>query len=239
MTAVVDGSAPMTVPTVEDRLDRLSAQVEELAVELRRQREARQRWEELAHELILVSRGAMDVVSRELDDLSTDVAADDLAEFARTLVRSMPKLRTLLLQLDSLTELGGEVTSLGSAGMAKLSETLATAEGRGYFTFARGSADIVDRVVTSFSAEDVRALRENIVLILGSVKEITQPEVMGMLRRTASTAQHLEGEQGAPPSLLSLLRRMREPPTRRGLARILAMLHSVGEPGRPPTNTNS
>jgi len=77
------------------------------------------------------------------------------------------------------------------------------------------------------------------VLILGSVKEITQPEVMGMLRRTASTAQHLEGEQGAPPSLLSLLRRMREPPTRRGLARILAMLHSVGEPGRPPTNTNS
>ena len=67
---------------------------------------------------------------------------------------------------------------------------------------------------------------------------MTEPED-ALLRRTASTAQHLEAEQGAPPSLLSLLRRMREPPTRRGLARILAMLHSVGEPGRPPTNSNS
>jgi uncharacterized protein YjgD (DUF1641 family) len=220
----------LTQPSVDQRLDHLTAQVEELVAEMRRQREAREQWSELSHELAPVTRDALDVASRELAELSHDVTLDDAAEFARTLARSLPKLKAMLVQLDSMADLTHEVNSIAGAGVARLSDTLADAERKGYFTFARHGAEMVEEVVTSFSEDDVVALRENLVLILTTVKELTQPEVMTLLNRTGVSLQSLQDDAGTqPPSTLALLRQMRDPQVRRGLSRTLALLRTVGE----------
>jgi uncharacterized protein YjgD (DUF1641 family) len=221
--------------TVEQRLDHLTAQVDELVTEMRRQREAREQWSELTHELVPVTRDAMDVASRELADLSRDVSIEDVTEFARTMARSLPKLRAMLVQLDSMAELTHEVNSIAGAGVATLSEALADAERKGYFTFARHGAEMVDEVVTSFTEDDVVALRENLVLILNTVKELTQPEVMTLLNRTGVSLQTIQDDAGeAPPTAFALVRQMRDPQVRRGLNRTLALLRTVGEESVPP-----
>ena len=228
-------TAVLPTPTLEDRLDRISDQVDEIALELRRQREAREQWAELTHELAPVTRDAMDLASRELQGLSEDVSIEDFTRFARTAARAVPQLETTLAQLGSVSELLAELTSLSGAGMATLSDTLAEAEQRGYFTFARGGFAIADRVVTSFGEDDVAALGDNVVLILNTLKEMTQPEVMTMLQRTALTAQHMD-EPLAPPSTLALLRQFRDPEVRRGLGRLMAVLRTLGQasPATPP-----
>jgi uncharacterized protein YjgD (DUF1641 family) len=224
----------LTQPSVDQRLDHLTAQVDELVAEMRRQREAREQWAELSHELAPVTRDALDVASRELAELSRDVTIDDATEFARTLARSLPKLRAMLVQLDSMAELTHEVNSIAGAGVARLSEALADAERKGYFTFARHGAEMVEEVVTSFSEDDVVALRENLVLILTTVKELTQPEVMTLLNRTGVSLQSLQDDAGTePPSAFALLRQMRDPQVRRGLNRTLALLRTVGEESSP------
>jgi uncharacterized protein YjgD (DUF1641 family) len=223
-------------PTVEDRLDHLSAQVDELVAEMRRQREQREQWAELSHELAPVTRDAVAAASRELAELSQDVTIDDVSEFARQLARSMPKLRAMLVQLDSMAELTHEVNSIAGAGVAKLSESLAEAEAKGYFTFARHGAEMVEEVVTSFSEEDVIALRENIVLILTTVKELTQPEVMTLLNRTGVSLQSMQDDgDTAPPSAFALIKQMRDPQVRRGLNRTLSLLRTVGEDAPTPS----
>jgi uncharacterized protein YjgD (DUF1641 family) len=227
-------------PSVEDRLDHLSGQVDELVAEMRRQREQREQWAELSHELAPVTRDAVAAASRELAELSQDVTIDDLTEFARQLAKSLPKMRAMLVQLDSMAELTHEVNSIAGAGVAKLSESLAEAEAKGYFTFARHGADMVDEIVSSFSEEDVIALRENIVLILNTVKELTQPEVMTLLHNTGISLQTIGEDEGPePPTTFALLRQMRDPKVRRGLGRTLSLLRSVGEdqpaiPGQAP-----
>lgn len=238
MTAVPDTVAP----SVEERLDYLTTQVDELVMEMRRQRQAREQWGELTHELAPVARDAVDVVSREFQELSQDVTIEDATEFLRTLARSLPKMQGLMLQLDSLSELTSEVTSLAGAGVAKVSDSLAEAERKGYFAFARHGAEMVDEIVTSFSEEDVTALRDNVVLILNTVKELTQPEVMTLLNRTGVSLQSVQEDAGVePPSVFALLRQMRDPQVRRGLGRTLALLRTVGEdaPALPAsTSTN-
>lgn len=230
----------MTAPTdyapagVEDRLDHLTAQVDAIAEELRLQRESREKWAELTETMVPVTRGAMDVATRELEELSADVTVDDATRLARTLARSMPQLETLLVQLDSVAELSRELTSLSGAGMARLTELLMVAEQKGYFAFARQGGLIADRVVTEYTEEDVAALGANVVTILDAVKEMTQPEVMGMVHRTALTMQDVEDTHTEPPSMFALLKSMRDPQTRRGLGRVLAMLHTVGEEAAPP-----
>ena len=113
--------------------------------------------------------------------------------------------------------------------MDSASRLLAEAEARGYIEFARSGAGVVDRVVTSFSEEDVEALGDNIVLILETVKEMTQPEVMRMMQSTFHEVAEVEDVDGEPPGLFALMREMRDPQVRRGLARLIAVLRSMGE----------
>ena len=75
----------------------------------------------------------------------------------------------------------------------------------------------------------MEALGDNVVLILNTVKELTQPEIMTLLQRTAVTAQDVEEEYAEPPSLFALIKQMRDPQTRRGLGRAMTLLRSIGE----------
>ena len=230
---VLESAITPSPAAMQAQLDRLSAQVDWMVEQMQAQAAAREQWTDLAGTMVPVTRGAMDVATRELEDLSADVTIEDAARFARTLARSLPKLEILIAQLDSVTELAHEVNSLSGAGVGKLTEVLSTAEEKGYFMFAREGAAIADKVVTEFSEEDVRALGDNVVTILNAVKEMTQPEVMGLVQRTAVTMQAAEDEHTAPPSMFALLKSMRDPQTRRGLARVMAMLHTVGEDTPP------
>jgi uncharacterized protein YjgD (DUF1641 family) len=210
------------------RLDAMSAQMAVMAEQIARADAAREQWAELVETLVPVSRDVMDMTTRELTALESDVTIDDVTRFARTSARSIPQLTALMGQLGSFSELGAEVTSISGAGVAKLTEVLQAAEDKGYFMFAREGATIADRIVTTYSEDDVRALGDNVITIINAVKELTQPEVMQLLNRTALTIQEVEETPMEPPSALALLKSMRDPQTRRGLARVLSMLHTVG-----------
>ncbi|MGB8022579.1 MAG: DUF1641 domain-containing protein [Candidatus Nanopelagicales bacterium] len=213
------------------RLEAMSAQMTAISEELAATRAAREQWRELAATLVPVSRGAMEVATRELEELSSDVSIDDVMRFARTAVRAVPEMEALVGQLGSISELGHEITSLSGAGVARLTDILQAAQDKGYFRFATAGAQMADTVVTAFTEEDLRALGDNVVTILHAVKDMTQPEVMALLSRTMVTVKQVEDAHVEPPSTFALLRSLRDPQTRRGLARVLSMLHAVGAEG--------
>jgi uncharacterized protein YjgD (DUF1641 family) len=218
---------------LNDRLDRLSAQVDLIAEELRLQRQSREMWSDLNETLVPVTRQAMDMATVEFDELSEDVSVEDATRLARTLARSLPQLEALLAQVGPLSELVHDLNSLTGAAMDQLTQILGVAEEKGYFAFARQGAFIADQVVTEYTEEDVRALGENAVTILNAVKEMTQPEVMGLVQRTAVTISESEDDHAKPPSLFGILKKIRDPQTRRGLSRVMNMLHTVGEDNPP------
>jgi uncharacterized protein YjgD (DUF1641 family) len=83
---------------------------------------------------------------------------------------------------------------------------------------------VTDRIVTSFTEEDIHALGDNIVLILNTVKEMTQPEIMQLVGRTVHSVREAEAEE---IGLFRFMWRMRDPQVRRGLSKVLAALQSM------------
>ncbi len=213
-------------PTLEERLDKLTAQVEYLVDKAEQEELRREVFGELGHDMGPIAKQAMASASARLDEV--DVSLEDLTRFLTVMAESLPTLEKALIQLGSLSELAGDASQLAGPAMTSLTKRLGELDRRGYVDFARSSLGIVDRIVTGYSEEDVEALGDNIVLILDTVRQMTQPEVMGMLRRTVVTVREAE-EPSEPPSLFGLLKEMRDPTTRRGLARVLTMLRSVGE----------
>lgn len=131
-------------------------------------------------------------------------------------------------------ELVAELNLVAKEALDSAGQRLASFEQGGYPEFLQAGLGVVDRVVTSFDRRDVEALGDNIVLILQTVRDMTQPEVMQLLRRTAHSIH--DPEPAAPPSLLQLLRQLRSPAGRRGLSRALHLLQSMGaDPSSRPS----
>lgn len=213
--------------SADERLDQLAGQLAEITGELRRQRQERERWQELAGDLAPVAGQAMAMATSQLEAGEYDLAA--VARLVQALMRDAALFEALIGPLRSASALAAEIGPLAAPAADSLTARMQQLDERGYFAFARQGAGILDTIVTSFTEEDVQQLGDNVVLILQTVKQMTQPEIMGMLRRTAVTIAEAEADgQAKAPSALALLRQMRDPQIRRGLARALATLRALG-----------
>lgn len=216
-----------SIAELNQKIDALTDQVRYLAKQAQAAELARQQREELIHDLMPVASGAMRMATEHLQEVEAYVNPADLIRLLKKLARAAPYIEQALDQLDGIRDLLDVAMPLSRDMFSKAERALDVADRKGYFVFARGGMQIVDNIVTSFSEEDIRQLGDNIVLILRTVKEMTQPEVMNFLRSTVTLAGQ-EGEAPVDISYRALLRQMRDPNVRRGLALAMRMLSGIG-----------
>jgi uncharacterized protein YjgD (DUF1641 family) len=215
---------------LNQKIDLLTAQVAyltEQAQEAAREREARS---ELVETAMPIARDALLIVGNELEEVQDEIRLEDLLRLTKKLLRHVPQLEMLLDQLDSASDLVATVGPISREMVARITLLMEELEQRGYFAFARGGARLADNVVSSFTEEDVNRLGDNIVLILNTVKDMTQPEIMHFVRNTLLLAED-EVSKPVDTSLFSLMRQMGDPAVRRGLALTLRVLRAVGVQG--------
>ncbi len=211
---------------LEAKLDRLTEHVEFLAAHAREEALRREMVSELISDLSPIAAQAMDTMTEELATTDLDMAKvmgllKRFAESAETLDASLAQLQAGHGLLEDIMPLTGDA-------FVTITERLADLERRGYFTFAKEGFGVLDRVVSTYDEDDIRALGDNIVIILDTVKQMTQPEVMTMLSRTVDSMEEADVET---TSLFKLARQMRDPEIKRGLARLLGMLRTMGAEG--------
>lgn len=145
----------------------------------------------------------------------------------KRLVRNGKNFETLLEQLESMLELAEVMAPMSGEAFNKVVALLQTLEEKGYFVFAEGGMKIADNIVSSFDEDDIQALGDNIVLILQTIKSMTQPEIMSFVRNTVHLVEQ-ENEAKVDISYRSLMRSVQDPNVRRGLALTMRVLGTVG-----------
>ncbi len=218
--------------TLIQRIDLLTEQVAALSQALSEQAKLaeRQRQEraELTRDLTTIATEAYRISIEQLEEVQEYVDLSDLLRFLKRVLRNGRNFEKILDQVESLMDLMDTMGPLADEAFGKAVTLMTEMEQKGYFTLARGGARIVDNVVTSFTADDVDRLGDNIVLILNTVKDMTQPEILNFVRNTLMVSEK-EIEKPVDISYSGLVRQMRDPAVRRGLALTMRVLHVVGE----------
>lgn len=212
------------------KLDLLSTQVAFLAEEAENARRRRMMWNDLAADLSPVVRDVYGVAEEEFASLRPHVEMDDLLYLLRRLARNVRTFNEMLDQLESAKDFLADAAPLTREMIDEVTVQLDGMERKGYFGFLRQGMYIADQIVTSFSEEDVRLLGDNIVLILNTVKALTQPEIMNLAANLTSAFEEVEERQDElPTSLFGLLRQMGDPEVRRGLAVTMEVLKVISK----------
>ena len=212
---------------LNQKVDALSAQVAFLAEEARVQQQRRQEWDELKNDLTPVASEAYRLSVQQLDEIEGYVQLEDIMRVTKRLMRNTRNLEQMLDQLEGFADLTRELSPLSQDMFLMLMTRLDEMERKGYFSFLQGGMAIMDEVVSNFTEDDVRQLGENVVLILQTVKEMTQPEIMQLLSSTASVMREEDIPENV--SMFYIMRQMNDPAVKRGLAKTLNVLRTVSE----------
>jgi uncharacterized protein YjgD (DUF1641 family) len=212
---------------LNQKVDALTAQIEFLTEEARLQKQRRQERDELIGDLTPIVGEAYRLSVRQLDEIEGYVQLEDITRVLKRLMRNTRNIESMLDQLEAFSELTNEVLPLTDSMFLILMTRLDEMERKGYFTFLQGGMNILDTIVSNFSEDDVAQLGENIVTILNTVKEMTQPEVMRLLSSTATSMREEDVPENV--SMLYLMRQFNDPAVRKGLARTMNVLKTVSE----------
>jgi uncharacterized protein YjgD (DUF1641 family) len=216
-----------SIVELNQKLDLLTVQVQYLAEQAQFAERQRQDRAELMRDLTPIVNDVFRITTEQLEEVQEYVDLNDLLRLLKRLLRNGRNLEVMLDQLESFIDLLQTVGPLTDSAFSQAVEQLAIAERKGYFVFAKGGLRIVDNIVTCFSEEDVKLLGDNIVLILQTIKSMTQPEIMNFVKNTVAV---VEQETQAPVDISygALLGQMRDPNVRRGLALTMRVLHTLG-----------
>jgi len=171
----------------------------------------------------------------DLQDAGTN-NAQILAEL-RALNEKMDRVErvidTVTHRIEDLEEIRDDLWPMVQGVTHQISRKLHEMEQNGTLAFLKEGVKMAEHVSTSFTEEDVRLLGENVVHILSTVRNLTQPEVLEVADRAALA---LRGEaDGAPAKRVSLWKAMRDPEIRRGMTLMLTVLREMGHEGSAKT----
>lgn len=202
---------------------KLSVLTEQMAIQARRQREM----QELKDDLNRIATDMFQSTVVELDEVSASFDIADLLYLLKRLLRNVKNMSKMLEQVESLNDLSRDLVPIGNQAYLNVLAKLDELDRKGYFEFFAESLKIIDNVVTSFTPEDVRLLSENIVQILNTVKNLTQPDVLVALNNAVSVYKSLEIDIQKEVSYWDLWRESRKPEMRRGVAFAIQFLKNL------------
>ncbi len=213
---------------LHQKVDLLTEQVATLTAHAEVQQRRQREFDELKDDAIPIVNHMIKLSIDELADIGTEFEIEDLFFLLKRVIRNTHMLLAMFDRFEALMGLADETELLGKQVFNFTVEQLDKFEREGYFDFAREGWLIVERIVTEFSEEDVRALGDNVVTILNTVRNMTQPEIMALANNAVGAIQE-DIPETEKVSTWALLRQLSDPKVRRGMARMMNILKALDE----------
>ena len=207
---------------LDRKLDLISGEMEAL-------RRYRLELEDLKDDLTRVAKDVFQTAIEEMEEVAPFVHSGDFVHLARKLVRNTRNLATLTTQVESAMDFTRDATPLGKELFNDLLSRLDELDRKGYFEFIRELFNVADRVVTTYSVEDVRLLADNVVAILETVKGLTQPEMLQSINNAMVVYRKLDFDSVEEISLWKAFREINRPEMRRALGFLMTFMRNLSE----------
>jgi uncharacterized protein YjgD (DUF1641 family) len=185
------------------------------------------RTDDLLADLAIVGKDIYDTTVTELDNYSVELDPEQLKVLTIKLLKNIPTFIKVVDTMESMNDLARDAGPMINEMIIDFTKKLHELESRGYFTFFKETGKVLDNVVTHFTAEDVNRLADNIVTILLTVKNFTQPEVLNGINNAVKVFNSLAMEKLPEYSVWRLIREMRTPEMKRGIAFIVTFMKNM------------
>jgi uncharacterized protein YjgD (DUF1641 family) len=217
-TAVIPGK------DLETRLALLDSKLDIVLEELNAQKRGRQQVEDLMSDLSIIGKDMFETTVYRLDKAGIEFDGYNLEKLVLKVIRNINTFNTLIEFLESSNDFIKDISPVIRQVGLDLINKLHSLEEKGYFVFFNEFLNILDQIVTHFTKEDLRALADNVVSILETMKNLTQPDILKSVDNAVSGFKNLDMDNIEEVSLWKALRIMNSKDGKRAMGFIMTFL---------------
>ncbi len=214
---------------IQSQINDINQKLDVLLGYMQEQQLKASRMDDLAADLSIIGKDVYDTAVTELDNYSVDLDPEQLKMLSVKLLKNIPTFIRLIDTMESFTDLAKDAGPMVNEMIIDFTRKLHELENRGYFSFFKESGKVVDNIITHFTAEDISQLAENIVTILLTIKNFTQPEMLQGINNAVKVFNSLEMGEIPDYSFWRLLKEMRSPEMRRGMAFVIIFMKNIAK----------
>jgi len=219
----------MAEENIQAQIDAINRKLDLILEEMHAQRESRQSLEDLADDLSIIGKDVFKNTVIQLDKAGVEVDTEALSGIGLKLLRNINNINEFLEMLESINDFmkdaGPIVHQVGLDAINKMHEL----ERKGYIDFFRELSKSLDNIVKHFSAEDVKALSDNVVFILETVKNLTQPDMLKAINNALAIYKNLDMDNVEEYSIWKAMMEMRKPEMKKGIGFMITFLKKLSE----------
>lgn len=217
----------MTEQNIQEQINDINKKLDIILEEVFSQKQNRESMNDLMADLSIVGKDAFKTTVIELDKAGVEVDGEALKGTAIRLVRNIDNLNEFLDTLESINDLIRDVSPIarqvGLDAIQKMNEL----DQKGYIDFFKELGKVMENIVSHFSTEDVKGLADNVVTILETVKEMTQPDMLSAMDNAVTVFKNLNTKDIPEYSLWGAMKEMRSPEMKKGLGFMITFLKKL------------
>ena len=183
---------------------------------------------ELREELAPRVNEAVHALIRELADIEADFQLEDLLFLIKKILRNTRNFTFALDQMKNIIDLVITAEPLLKSSVPLLISELDQLERNGVFRLLKTSMDVLARIGTIYSQEDLDQIGNGMIRFAGMLKELTRPETLEFFERAVSLPGKINLSSRDDPGPLKLMMAMRDPEARKGLGVLVELTKALG-----------
>ncbi len=203
--------------TINTRIDVLEKKIDLILEYVNKQRLNAAVVEDLAGDLGIIGKDFYDTAVEELDKRQVEIEPAEVTDLMISFLRNIENFKVMMNTFEMMIDLTKEIGPIANDVIIDVTKQLAILDQKGYFEFVKNIAPIIDNVVTGLSPEDLKGLADNIMLIINTVKDITQPDMLRSIDNAIKMYSSMEIEDVPSYSVWRLMREINSPEMKKAI----------------------
>ncbi|MCP4311922.1 MAG: DUF1641 domain-containing protein [Bacteroidetes bacterium] len=205
----------------------LNQKVDTILEYVNQQRLKSQAIDDLVSDASLIGKEVYDSTVKALDEHEVVLEPDELRELGIKLAQNVGNFNTMLDTLGSAMDLMKDVGPIANEVIIDTTKALHEFDEKGYFDFMKEFGSIIDNIVTHYGINDVRMLADNVVTILDTVKNLTQPDMLRSIDNAVKVFSNMETENVPEYSIFRVMREINKPEMKRAWGFLFTFLKNM------------
>lgn len=214
---------------IQEQINEINLKLDLVIDYVKEQKLRSDRMNDLVTDVSIIGNDAWHSLVRELDNQGIELDAEEVKLMIFRIIKNIRNFNQMLLAIESVSDLMKDTGPIVREVSIDLIHKLHELEQKGYFKFFREAGTIIDKIITHYSVDELRALGDNIVTILDTLKNLTQPEMLQAMNNAILIYKNLDPKEIKEYSLWKAFREMNTPEMRRGIGFMMAFLKSLAK----------
>ena len=202
---------------VQVQIEAMNKKLDLVIEEINLQKLRRKATDDLIKDVSLVGRDVFKASVEELDKAGVELDTEAVKSLLIKLVRNVGLLNEAVDMLESVNDFVKDASPIAHQIGLTTIHKLAEYEQKGYFEFLKGVMQIVDRLINECTVDDLKNISDNIPYLVETMKNITNPEVLGAMNNAIGTFCETDFEKTDSMSVWKVFREMNSPEMKKAM----------------------